>query len=214
MTSIETKRADRQQRRLQMLENSKEKRLAEAKELKAELFKIACRKTRSECTQMFTSKNITGCLNRWELWERYHGDAKTAKCPLCRINTISPGVTADGELANGGYSVGHDIAINKGGTNDPSNLRPICSNCNSRQGKKTFAEQTRRPLESALTDDGEEFIVERIISRRWSKSRQCNLYEVKWKGFKKTTYEPLAHINKCVALTAFMKLHKLTEADL
>ena len=59
---------------------------------------------------------------RQAVWETYIGeDIGKIKCPLCQKNDIKPFQ----------FQCGHVIACSKGGSIDVSNLRPICSVCNS-----------------------------------------------------------------------------------
>ena len=39
--------------------------------------------------------------------------------------------------------------------------------------------------------------MEKIVGKRYSKNRECFKYEVKWKGWRKTTWEPEANLEVC-----------------
>jgi hypothetical protein len=58
---------------------------------------------------------------RMKVWKTYMGKLFEAKCLCCKrteINTFT-------------FVIGHVIATAAGGSNKPSNLRPICSGCNT-----------------------------------------------------------------------------------
>jgi hypothetical protein len=58
---------------------------------------------------------------KYAVWNKYIGADKTeGKCYCCKQMTI--------HIMN--FEVGHNKAVSKGGTNNISNYRPICSLCN------------------------------------------------------------------------------------
>lgn len=68
-------------------------------------------------------------VERQQIWHKYIGaDKGKIKCPLCKINDIEPLV----------FVIAHVKSLHNGGTNDLSNLRPVCSCCNSSDGTKTL----------------------------------------------------------------------------
>ena len=69
---------------------------------------------------------------RKEVWEHKIGKKYESKCmiPWC-TNKI---------CALNAWHVGHDIAVAKGGTNEITNLYPICSECNLSMGTMTIKE--------------------------------------------------------------------------
>lgn len=68
-----------------------------------------------------TNKKIPATV-RQDVWDNYIGeDIGKIKCPLCQRTEIRP-------LQ---FHCAHVIARSKGGSDDLSNLRPICSSCNS-----------------------------------------------------------------------------------
>lgn len=62
------------------------------------------------------------------VWLKYMGNKMEGKCYCCRIRTIH---ATD-------FEVGHNKAHAKGGSDDISNLRPICRSCNSGMGTKSI----------------------------------------------------------------------------
>ena len=64
------------------------------------------------------------------IWVDTYGEHYNVKCYVCELNTITPFK----------HHVGHIIALSNGGTNDKSNLRPICDQCNLTMGKKNMDE--------------------------------------------------------------------------
>jgi hypothetical protein len=64
---------------------------------------------------------------RQEMWHRYIGaDKGQVKCPYCQRNTIDPFH----------FIAGHVVSLHNGGSNELSNIRPICSVCNDEMGIK------------------------------------------------------------------------------
>lgn len=61
------------------------------------------------------------------VWIKYMGNKVEGKCYCCKIRTI--------HITN--YQVGHNKAVAKGGNDNISNLRPICSPCN--RGMRTMS---------------------------------------------------------------------------
>jgi len=64
---------------------------------------------------------------RDKLWINYNGDTMFGKCYCCGIS-----------INNKNFTVGHVIARALGGSDELSNLRPICSNCNSSMGTENL----------------------------------------------------------------------------
>lgn len=58
------------------------------------------------------------------VWLKYMGNKVEGKCYCCKIRTIH---VMD-------FQVGHNKAVAKGGSDNVSNLRPICSSCNRGMG--------------------------------------------------------------------------------
>ena len=76
---------------------------------------------------------------REQVWITYCGEKFKHKCIVkwCE-NIITPFQ----------FDVGHDIPVSRGGTNDLTNLRPICANCNRSMSNvytiKEFSELSKR----------------------------------------------------------------------
>lgn len=84
-------------------------------------------KMEDESKYLDTKRKKFSQIERQKIWHTYIGSNKgQVLCPLCRINTIEP--------LN--YVVGHVLSLNNGGSNDISNLRPICSLCNNSMATK------------------------------------------------------------------------------
>jgi len=65
-----------------------------------------------------------------KVWNTYMGNAIKAKCWVCNESEISPFK----------FTCGHIIAEKNGGTLDIANLRPVCTECNSRVGTQNMKE--------------------------------------------------------------------------
>ena len=65
---------------------------------------------------------------RAKVWENTMGKKGTGKCYVCNEFQITPF----------NFNCGHIIPESKGGTLDIDNLRPICSECNSRMGTQNM----------------------------------------------------------------------------
>jgi len=66
---------------------------------------------------------------RNQIWNSVFGlDRRRIKCPHCK----------DHEICITNYDIGHVISLHNGGSNDFSNLRPICGNCNNVMGSKNM----------------------------------------------------------------------------
>ena len=68
------------------------------------------------------------------VWIRYIGNKATGKCYCCRIRPIH--ITD--------FQVGHNKAHAKGGSDNISNLRPICGPCNRGMGTKSIEQYRKR----------------------------------------------------------------------
>ena len=63
---------------------------------------------------------------RVEIWSASFGtDARHAKCPYCHINSIAMNC----------FHVGHVVSLHNHGSNEISNVRPICQSCNAEIGR-------------------------------------------------------------------------------
>lgn len=62
------------------------------------------------------------------VWMKYMGNKVEGKCYCCKIRPIH----------YSDFQVGHNRAIAKGGSNQISNLRPICGPCNRGMGTKSI----------------------------------------------------------------------------
>ena len=63
-------------------------------------------------------------VKRDQVWEQYMSGRHKDKC-LCCFNT---------EISSNRFQCGHVLSRKEGGTEDVSNLRPICQGCNSGMG--------------------------------------------------------------------------------
>lgn len=72
-------------------------------------------------------KPISSALRK-EVWKRYNGDMMTGKCYVCPTHLID----------FHSFHAGHIIAESKGGKTILSNLRPVCSNCNTSCGTRNL----------------------------------------------------------------------------
>lgn len=73
----------------------------------------------------FKSSEITSFKHiRPEVWRTYVGNRLSVICPCCNLSTIN----------FNNWEAGHVVARAKGGSDDISNLRPICGGCNKRMG--------------------------------------------------------------------------------
>ena len=70
---------------------------------------------------------------RLEVWRKYNGNTLNGKCFVC-----------DDRLTIENFQVGHDTAKAEGGADDISNLRPICSKCNSAMGTTSIRAYKRK----------------------------------------------------------------------
>lgn len=66
--------------------------------------------------------------NRQKVWQTYMGDAERGDCLCCGTEPIT----------KNNFHVGHIEAKAKGGSDDMSNLRPVCGWCNTRMGTKNM----------------------------------------------------------------------------
>lgn len=67
------------------------------------------------------------------VWIKYMGNKVEGKCYCCKLRTIH--ITD--------FQVGHNKAFAKGGSDNISNLRPICGPCNRGMGAKMSIEKYR-----------------------------------------------------------------------
>ena len=90
-------------------------------------------------TTQIDSKSISKSITKREnisnlvksmIWVDTYGENYSVKCYVCELNTITPFK----------HHVGHIIALSSGGTNDKTNLRPICEQCNLTMGRKNMNE--------------------------------------------------------------------------
>jgi Restriction endonuclease len=70
------------------------------------------------------------------VWRSVYNDAFSTTCKLCAQEHIEL-ETRTGIHA---WEISHVIPLAAGGSNDISNLRPLCKHCNRSMGKKTFLE--------------------------------------------------------------------------
>ena len=96
-------------------------------------------------------KNMPAAL-RQAVWKTYAGAQFEVKCHVtwCK-NIITPFA----------FEVGHNVPVSKGGTDDMSNLRPICSNCNKSMGNMYTIDEFSELSSSAAGSDKEDQIVRR-----------------------------------------------------
>jgi len=66
------------------------------------------------------------------VWKNEFNDDITGTCPISFCNNIL------NNLTRGGWHCGHVISEYNGGSIDPSNLRPICKNCNLDMSSKNW----------------------------------------------------------------------------
>lgn len=67
------------------------------------------------------------------VWQRYNPNSVTGKCYACNR-----------PITNGGFDIGHDKAVAKGGKNNILNLRPICRDCNSNMGTMSIEKYKKK----------------------------------------------------------------------
>jgi 5-methylcytosine-specific restriction endonuclease McrA len=60
------------------------------------------------------------------VWKKYNGNRTKAKCFCCGIR----------EIYYNDYHIGHNKPVSKGGSDNISNLRCVCANCNSGMGNR------------------------------------------------------------------------------
>jgi hypothetical protein len=75
------------------------------------------------------------------VWRKYIGNKPEGKCYCCRQRTIS----------FDDFQVGHNKAVVKGGSNNISNLRPICGPCNRGMGTGTIESYRRKHFGGAIS---------------------------------------------------------------
>ncbi|MFA5412241.1 MAG: HNH endonuclease signature motif containing protein [Candidatus Micrarchaeia archaeon] len=61
------------------------------------------------------------------VWRKYNGNSLDGKCYVCKRT-----------ITNDHFEIGHNKARAKGGTDNVSNLRPICGPCNRAMGKMSI----------------------------------------------------------------------------
>ncbi len=74
------------------------------------------------------------------IWQKYNKNSLSGKCYVCKR-----------PITHDHFEVGHNKAVAKGGKDNITNLRPICSNCNRAMGtmsieqykKKYFGKETK-----------------------------------------------------------------------
>lgn len=57
------------------------------------------------------------------IWQKYNKNSLSGKCYVCKR-----------PITHDYFEVGHNKAVSKGGKDNITNLRPICSNCNRAMG--------------------------------------------------------------------------------
>lgn len=75
------------------------------------------------------------------VWVKYMGNKPEGKCFCCKIRPIH--FTQ--------FEVGHVKAVAKGGSDDITNLRPICSSCNRSEGTMSMTEFSQKYFGSQLS---------------------------------------------------------------
>lgn len=85
-------------------------------------------------THHFTKNTRTGISStlRKKVWESQYGSKTTGICPIVGCNQM-----LSSKIKNG-YQCGHITSVKNGGKNEPSNLRPICANCNSKMSSTNW----------------------------------------------------------------------------
>lgn len=75
----------------------------------------------------------SGMPNHEEVWEKYGGDTPTKICPVCRTSRMDRDIHS-GEDITGCWERGHMRSRKNEGSDDISNLAPICFTCNRECG--------------------------------------------------------------------------------
>jgi len=78
---------------------------------------------------------------RVALWCEYFGDSSEGICQCCQDPMVGP--------AGGHWEQGHIVAVAAGGSNDLSNLVPICFGCNRSCGEEDLREYAAREYPTA-----------------------------------------------------------------
>lgn len=73
-------------------------------------------------------------VKRQLIWDRFFPKERYGRCECCSKNNI--------EITD--FEVGHIKAFSQGGTDDLSNLIPLCSQCNKSMGTENFYDYKRR----------------------------------------------------------------------
>lgn len=68
------------------------------------------------------------------VWKETFGETFVAVCKLCRRKTLE----FDTRVGEGAWELSHVIPFSAGGTEEISNLRPLCRACNRSMGNKDF----------------------------------------------------------------------------
>jgi len=68
------------------------------------------------------------------IWKTTFGETFNAKCKLCRQSDIS----LESRSGEGAWEVSHIVPFASGGSDDISNLRPLCRKCNRQMGNQSF----------------------------------------------------------------------------
>lgn len=106
-------------------------------------------------------------LDEWEQLLEYYNH----KCLACGINKE--------DAIRGGLTVDHIIPIDKGGTNNITNLQPLCQSCNSSKGIKTTDYRPSIPDWIKLRTDPQFFDGERVQKAK-QKRRKKQAGETKY----------------------------------
>jgi 5-methylcytosine-specific restriction endonuclease McrA len=86
---------------------------------------------------------------RVQIWTATFGEeSRNEKCPYCKIEVIS--------ISN--FHIGHVISLKNNGSNEFSNLRPICQSCNSEMGKSNMNLSRYKPLKENQKQTSENLV--------------------------------------------------------
>lgn len=70
------------------------------------------------------------------VWEKQFGNKLRAKCPCCEVR----------EITFNSCHISHKVSLANGGSNNPRNLIPLCSQCNQSMGSMNYREYTSKIL--------------------------------------------------------------------
>lgn len=68
------------------------------------------------------------------VWQNTFGEVFTAKCKLCERKELTFAI----RTGDNAWEVSHVIPFTDGGSDDISNLRPLCRSCNRSMGSRSF----------------------------------------------------------------------------